>query len=408
MTIYYLYFSVLGLLALIETNFRNSLILIIGIFILFFLILTVGFKSDTFGDYCSYALQFFDSVSLPYYLTVYKEYLFHYERGFELLLVMLPKTIIDHPIFIFLFIAFFSLSVQFYGIKKMSPYFFLSILIYFSHNFILKELAQVRSGVAASFVLLSIYFLAKNKNFKFYFFVIFSSFFHLTGLIAFIGYVFDIIIKKFNDPRNFYYLILLVTMVTGFFNLSDLIFSFIVENRFAPQRFFVYFSDCPEAWNDAYGYIGCGRQTINSEGLGIFSNPTSVKYLLISLFSIVFYKKLINSSTYFRPIFNFYFMGTCWIIFFNDFGILASRVASILTVGEVILIPILASIIKPTILAKIAIIIIFIPIFYINVNRLFEYSKIHELPFNAFYTGEYCPDYGENDHRLINKKIMNN
>ncbi len=404
MVLYYFYFLLVSLLSLLESYFKRNQIVIIGTIIFLALVLTVGFKSDTFGDYCSYALIFYDSVSIIYFPSVISEYQFHYESGFEIFLVMLPKSLIDHSIFIFSFIAFISLGVHFYGIKKMSPYFFLSILLYFSHNFILKELAQVRSGVASSFILLSIYFLANNKLFKFLITTIFASTFHITALVAFGAFIFDRVIKQIRDPRFIYLIILSATLLFGFINLSSYIFDLIVNYKLAPSRFFVYFTDCPEAWNDKFGYIGCGRETINSASIGIFSNLATIKYIVITLLTILFYHRLKRASIFFRPIFNFYFVGTCWIIFFNDFGIFASRIASILTVGEIILVPIFALLIKPKYLAKILIIILVTPIFYINVNRLFEEASRLDLPYSAIYTGEVCPDH--NPNWLLNKKII--
>lgn len=82
--------------------------------------------------------------------------------------------------------AILGVSAKMTAIWKISPVIWGSLLIYFSHYFILHEFTQIRIGVATGFLLLSIFYLAEKKYWLYSFFAFLAIFFHQTCIIVLI------------------------------------------------------------------------------------------------------------------------------------------------------------------------------------------------------------------------------
>ncbi len=84
---------------------------------------------------------------------------------------------------IFITYALLGVITKVLAVKKLSDFFYLSILIYISHFYILHELTQIRAGVAAGFILLAIIPLYK-RNFKlFLLFITIAILFHYSAIM---------------------------------------------------------------------------------------------------------------------------------------------------------------------------------------------------------------------------------
>ena len=70
----------------------------------------------------------------------------HGEVGF-LFLISIIKTIGLGERFLFWVVGFLSVGLTLYYYIKKSPYFIISLLIYFSHTFLLRDMIQIRSGL---------------------------------------------------------------------------------------------------------------------------------------------------------------------------------------------------------------------------------------------------------------------
>ena len=287
MAIYYFSLIILSILALVESNLKKIHFNFISFSLYLLLIILVGFRSETFGDYCSYVISFFDTPNIIGFFHIYQDYSFHFEYGYDAIMII-SKSIISHHIFHFFVVGGLSLAITFFCIRKMSPYFFLSILIFFSHVYLLKDLAQIRSGLAASIILLSFYFLANAKVIKYFSFVLLASSIHLTALTTIIGYFFIRIMNIFSYQRMIYIIILsfvfLVTSLSFHFYLID----FFISQDLLPDRFYIYYGDCPEEFIGDCAMIN----NVNSQSLGILTNFATVKYLISSIILPSFFSKV--------------------------------------------------------------------------------------------------------------------
>lgn len=98
-------------------------------FILFLIVIIVGFRYD----YFSYK-EIFDVVSDFEELTVYGypvNWAGNIEPGFALSILFFKSLNLNFYVFIFIF-SFVSICIKFVAFKKMSPYIFITLLIYLS------------------------------------------------------------------------------------------------------------------------------------------------------------------------------------------------------------------------------------------------------------------------------------
>src|SRR3954467_523143 len=52
---------------------------------------------------------------------------------------------------VFIVYALFSVSLLFFSLKKLSPFFFLSLAVYYSTSYVVHDLNAIRAGVAVGF-----------------------------------------------------------------------------------------------------------------------------------------------------------------------------------------------------------------------------------------------------------------
>lgn len=88
-------------------------------------------------------------------------------------------------VYLFLIYAVLGVSLKLLAIKQYSQFWFLSLLIYVSYSFPLHEMTQIRAGVAAALILLSIKPLYERKLYKFLIIVFSATLFHYSSIIVF-------------------------------------------------------------------------------------------------------------------------------------------------------------------------------------------------------------------------------
>lgn len=78
--------------------------------------------------------------------------------------------------------AIIGVTVKMYAIKRLTPLFFLPLVIYFGNFYYLHEITQIRAGVAAAVFLLSVSFLAKGKRLHAFLLIVLACMFHYSAL----------------------------------------------------------------------------------------------------------------------------------------------------------------------------------------------------------------------------------
>lgn len=88
----------------------------------------------------------------------------------------------DASILLFAIYAFLAVPLKIYAIKRLSPYWYLSILLWFTHLFIIQEMTQIRVAVASGIFLFALPYLGDGKKLKFTLCLVVAILFHYSAL----------------------------------------------------------------------------------------------------------------------------------------------------------------------------------------------------------------------------------
>ena len=209
---YYLIFFIISLFAFTDF-YKINKVTIMWLFVII-LGLMAGLRgSDVGADYIEY-VSIFNAVSTIEEILDYKiNYSEVHGEPLYLLINSIIKIFTPNPVYLFLFISFLAVSINLYHYKKYSPYFVLSICIYFSHIYLYKDMTQIRTGVAAAILLFSIPYIYYHKFFKFSFVVILASMFHYGAFIMYLVYMF----YKLKFTKQRVYFVLFISLFIGHF-----------------------------------------------------------------------------------------------------------------------------------------------------------------------------------------------
>lgn len=117
-----------------------------------------------------------------HYVELYKDPIF-FKEGIETVFVILALSSPNLTILLLIY-AIMGVALKFKAIQKMSPYPWLSILIYYSHYYFLQEVTQIRAGVSCGFILISLFYYC-NKRTKFaWVYMALAIFFHYSAIFS--------------------------------------------------------------------------------------------------------------------------------------------------------------------------------------------------------------------------------
>ncbi len=275
----------------------------------------------------------------------------HGEIGFLLFCSFFLSFIPSYNL-LFLSIFYFSSFLNLSLIKKYCEYPLLMSLLYFSHAMINKEMMQIRAGIISALALYLIVLLFRNEIFKSFLLIIVGSLFHSSLLVSIIPSAIWFIFKNnVNKLRVFLILTLLISLSISILVNIDQIFGYLSIVIPIPESVMNYLS-----WN-RFNY-----------SLGLM-NPIVLKQLFITIVCIIYLYRYEYKNKLFIISIVFYCFSTSWIIFFNDFAILGARIASVFSVAEFILIPLIIKNSKSKGLVYFMFLLIIIINFYFNLSK---------------------------------------
>ena len=303
---FYIIFVFFAILALIVgkrkiNNFNFILLLLFTIFI-------VGFRGDDVdNDYQSYLGEIYSPSGTTDGIN---EFSFYYIRDFAM-------NIFASPLVVFIVYAFLGVSLKLFAIRRISNYFWLSILMYFSTFLILQEFNTIRAGVATGFLLLGIPLWGGDKPYRFLPFLCLSIFFH---------YSFFILIPVFFLVRNNdRYLKVFVFCIPLFYLLY-----FIASH---------YLSDLLSLIN--IGFIKDKKDAYSDADYSL--NPFATIFLFKISLILIFYffrKYFQEFNKYFYILLKLYIIGVLFVILFADLlPTVAQRFYEIFVIVEILLFP---------------------------------------------------------------------
>lgn len=289
-----------------------------GLFMITYVLLALFAGLRAFSpDYSSYSL-FFKLLNDPVSAGEDELSVVANDPGF----VVINKIIgffTTEEIVLFCIMAFLSVGINLFCYKKYTPYFFTAILFYFVHTYVAREMMQIRSGLACALCLYSIRFIISGQLKKFLCVVFVAATIHLAAVVFLLSYV---LYKIDFSPR-----------VWRWFVVGSLVVAIVMPfGQFLKMLPAIGMLERVQNYSQWEGFEGFTQQ------LGVFSNPTVLKGLIISFLCLKYYDRLEQSVRGFKVLLNIYLFSVCWLMVWNDFGIVAARIAAFFSIGEVLLV----------------------------------------------------------------------
>ncbi|KAA6333667.1 hypothetical protein EZS27_017943 [termite gut metagenome] len=340
MTVYYVIFIILSFIVFtdnLKNNKKGRLCILFIVYILLVLFAGLNTGAPDRGSY----------------IEMYKNIL-TYSRdgsldfGFNILYEFF-SLFFSNPQIMFICIAALGVGLNLNSFNYYSfNYLFICILLYFVHIYVLKEMIQIRSGLAGALCLFSIRYMEKKQYLKYWVIMFTAISIHLASIIFIIVFF----VNKYKISIKQLMVIMGICFIVGiFFPLGQLIKAFPEIDLLS--RIQIYSN-----WEE------------NSKGLGILTNLATVKLLVVSLIAFYFYPIVSKNINYYEILLKTYIMSTCWIMVWNDFAIFGARIATFLSVGEPIIVASFISLFKPSSRFIVVIIYIIIAFFMLKVNMI--------------------------------------
>jgi hypothetical protein len=318
MWFYFLLFFVI-LLFCFEKKADNRIIFYYFIGVV--LILVAGLRSeDICRDYNTYRTYYEDIKNGGNH--------FFAEPTFVLITLITPRIE-----WLMLIYATLSITIIFVGIKRLTEFYFFSILIYFSTGFIMHEMTQIRVGVAAALLLLCIEPIFSRNFIKFLIISLIAASFHFSALIILPFYFFR--------PNKF----------------NILIFSLIIPASYLLHILGIHLTSLLYLFpigGDVHQKLMMQIQSMTATGKIAPINVFNIIQLLrIVLIAVLIWKSslLQNSNKYFNILVKIYIFSVASFVLFADIPVFSFRISELLGVVEIILLPMIIYLIRQKILA---------------------------------------------------------
>jgi len=272
------------------------------------------------------------------------------EISFVIIAWIVRHIFFDNVIFVFIIFAALGVSLKLKAIKTLTSLGFLSLVIYISNFYILHELTQIRAGVAAGFLLLSIKPIYERDFRKFLFFSICAVLFHYSALLIFLLWFF-----KGNSINKYIYATTIpLACVVYFFNINlvELFIPFIPIEHIQ-QRFTIY-------------------TELQKQEIGGFNEINVFNYVFLAkclIYYVLLWKSdLLKKQNKYAPLLlKIQALSLTSFVLFAAMPVFAFRMSELFGIVEIILIPFLYYVFKPRSLSITAVVFIGLCILLINI-----------------------------------------
>lgn len=304
----------------LKPNFKNLIILTFFSFLVFF----IGFRYESV-DYSNYKIIFdsisFESINFPQFKNITENISIEFIFGFFISIV--KELNLSFYSFIFIF-SLISLSIKFFFIKKYSPYFFLSSLLFFAF-LIGKDMGQIRNAMIAGILLFAIFPLIKRNSLIYISIVLIAAGIQIFALIALPIYW---IYPYLTNRKIVLYTLLFsftIFLLGGIFHYLAPLSSFL--GTYIHDKITIY---------------------INSRG----AIPLNINTLSLIFFALIFTfikEYYIEKKSFYEGLFTYYIYSVSIFLICSDLSIISSRIIDSLgSMALIILIPFLINKIEST------------------------------------------------------------
>ena len=358
MFIIYLCYLFLLILLLLTINKDKNLNLVLTIISVITLLLVLGIRDIGIGKDDLQYVKIFDDIP-PLDLLLDEKLGLNAESieiGFVFLISFIKFFFLDYNAIFFIVgsVSLFTLGYVYY---RASPIFFISILIFFSHFYLYRDLNQIRAALSCAILLNLLFFINKGRIYD-VLIVAFSSLFHIASLVMLL-YVFA---KKYYLSNSRVIGILALSIIVGCSGIVEWFLSIIPGGgSYITTKLTNY-----------------ANSEIHGASIPLF-DLTNIKNIFILGLTLI-YRTELTKIKYFEGVFLLMVINVCWRITFLDVSILAARGATFFAIIEPILVAMLVSVQKKyKILAYVLVIFYSLLMLYLNINVKYiitNYSQI--------------------------------
>lgn len=206
------------------SNFIKSkkIICLIGVYLIVF----SAFRKNIGPDYNSYELMFYSLKNNPEYF-----YMSRIEKFFLVLFNLGSQF--HYSLFI---IATISVTMRIKSIFKYSTFPEFSLLIYYCSFFLLDDMGRIRIGLGTSIVIYFLYLLTEKRYKAYLSLVLVCTFIHKSVLI----YLLVFIINKIKLTKKFLFINLFFSLILGQINLHYYLFNMLLKISFLNKTLKTY------------------------------------------------------------------------------------------------------------------------------------------------------------------------
>lgn len=314
------------------------------------LVVFIGFRGLSGADSVNYIRFFNDYTDTLFDWSgkdkQYTEYGFYY-------LSVVVKSVWSNIDFYFLIIAFVTMGLYLKTIKRWSIYPILSICVYYSRFMILREMNQIRGGLAISIVLFCLFYLVQGDRRKYIMGILIAMCFHVSTIIALpMVWVYNIRITF----RRAVWIILAAGMLGGIIG-------------FAVKTFLL-----------TYGGI-VALTYIDGASLGL-TNPTVIFQIVICLAYTYMWRTMSKYQKGYSVIRNAYLYSIVTLLLTSGLGVIGGRLSTIFATCEIFIIPDLMMVIRPRILGYVLVSLLIGGLFFLNYMKLLDTAELWKYEIN--------------------------
>jgi len=262
------------------------------IFTYVILVVQVGFRWKTGTDWPIYTYNYDITNNVS---DVIINILRGIEPGYGFCVLFIKKTYDNYTFFLVIHALIYYYLI-FAAFKKITPFFYVSLLIFYATT--LGYLGSNRQLIAIAICFNTFHFVKERKPVKFFLLVGVAVLFHTTALMFLLFYFFDRKIK-------FIYLwtILILCIIIGKTNIPFAIFSFIGNLIGGGATYKVEF------------YTDNAKAMLAEQSLGLFGLIKRFLYLVLFMYT---FKYLNSKFKYYNLFFNGYFFGLVFYFLFSS------------------------------------------------------------------------------------------
>lgn len=230
---FYTYFLLLVLFYLTKIKIFREIKNYVWFLLYFFFLIFIGFRFEVGGDWNQYLKIFetFDTSSITNIFITRNEF------GFNLIIFFVKTLNLEFVHFNFICSLIVLSIIFFYLSKQYDP--FLGLVIIYTIFLIIFVMGFARQSLSASLIILSIYYLQKNRIILSYLIIFISATFHTSALFFLIIYPLNLLINIKNYNNKIYiFLFFSFIGISLYFFLRQLdIYNALVYNYLGQGRF---------------------------------------------------------------------------------------------------------------------------------------------------------------------------